>query len=556
MTSANIAAHLPRVAAERPHQLAVLAGMPADPRGVEQLTFAALQRASDQLAWGLSSYGIGRGTRTLLLVRAGLPLITLTFALFKVGAVPILIDPAMGRTSLLACIAECAPQALVGIPRAHLARLRYPKPFASVQRAVTVGPFAPWGGATLDQLRLNIDAPFPLAEVTDDELAAILFTSGSTGVPKGVAYTHGMFQAQVVALRALYQFAPGEIEMPAFPLFALFNVALGLTSAIPPIDPTRPASCDPAAVVAFVQHHRVTSTFGSPAIWQKVTRYCLDSGTRLPTLRRVLMAGAPVPPILHERFQLILREDADTHTPYGATEALPVASASGREVLAAMRERDDPLAGTCVGRAAPGITLKIIPIDDDPIAEWDDDLALPAGQIGEIVVTGAVVTHAYVNRPQQAARAKIRAGDQIWHRMGDLGYFDDAGRLWFYGRKSQRVRTAAGELYTEPCELVCNAHPAVARSALVGVPAAAGYQRPVLVIEPLDKQLLTNADDRAALVAELRARTARYPMTAAIDTFVFHPSFPVDIRHNAKIFREQLATWAAGELASTTVVTG
>ncbi len=546
----NIARHLPLMARERPDQTAVVTGVGNDRSGTpryQRLSFAELNLASDRYAWGLSAVGIGQGTRVLSMVPAGLPLISLTFALMKLGAVPILIDPAMGRRNLAQCIEECHAEAMLGVPRAQLARLLFRRAFRSVRRSITVGPAGlPLGELNLDDLSPALQTPFPLAPVQPDDPAAIIFTTGSTGVPKGVLYEHGMFEAQVRLLRKLFAIAPGEIEMPAFPLFALFNVALGCTSAIPPIDPIRPAACDPAAVVRFINDHGVTSTFGSPAIWQRVTAYCLEQGLQLPSLRRVMMAGAPVPAALHERFQRILAPSADTYTPYGATEALPIASISGREVLAVNAARQaDPLAGTCVGRAVPEVTLHIIPISDTPISTWEEVTPLLPYQVGEIVVSGPSVTRTYVARPASTSLAKIRDGEKIWHRMGDLGYLDEEGRLWFYGRKSQRVET--GEpgvtLYTEPVELTFNAHPGVARSALVGV-GPAGQQEPVVVVEPRDPRLLRERAARAALLSELRALGTSNPMTARIRIVLLHPHFPVDIRHNAKIFREQLAAWA------------
>ena len=556
MKNANIAALLPEQARTRPEQLAVLKGL----RGAtdyEQLTFSALDRRSDALAWGLSAYGISTGTRTLLMVPAGVPLIALTFALFKIGAAPILIDPAMGRQNLAVCIAESEPEAMIGIARAHMARLVFPHVFRTTSRFVTVGRLG-WGGATLDeleQLGATLHSAYPIAHVRDDDVAAIAFTTGSTGVPKGVVYEHGMFQAQCALLHDFYGIAPGEIEMPAFPLFALFNVALGVTSAIPPIDPTRPAACDPAEVIAFIKDHSVTSTFGSPAIWAKVTAYCCDYGITLPTLQRVLMAGAPVPIAIHARFADILEPSAQTHTPYGATEALPVASISGREVLRAHAERNDPTAGTCIGWPVPNVALRIIAISDAPIAHWDDNLVLPHGQIGEIVVRGPMVTKTYLNRSQSTALAKIADHGVIWHRMGDLGYLDTQERLWFYGRKSQRVETASGRLFTEPVELVFQQHSNVFRAALVGVGGEIQNSKfktqnsklkmqPVVVIEPVTGKFPQSPAERDRFMRELQEIAARYPMTANIRTILFHPSFPVDIRHNAKIFREQLAVWA------------
>ncbi len=560
ITDANVARALPQMARTRPDQVAVVAGEGRDRAGkiiYRRLSFAELNTVSDRYAWGLTGIGIGRGTRVLLLVPAGVPLIALTFALMKVGSVPILIDPAMGRRNLAQCIEECAPTAMIGVPRAHLAQLAFRKAFRTVRRSIMVGSrFAPFGDVNLADLSIPINTPFPIEPMAPSDPAAIIFTTGSTGVPKGVLYEHGMFNAQIELLHALFQIEPGEVEMPAFPLFALFNVALGCTSAIPPIDPTRPASCDPAEVIEFINDQQVTSTFGSPAIWARVTQYCIDQGITLPTLRRVLMAGAPVPTYLHERFQQILGPTGDTHTPYGATEALPIASANGRAILAAHAEHSDPTAGTCVGLPAPGVTLRIIGITDEPIQQWNEALVLPPNQVGEICVKGAAVTKTYINRPASTAAAKIAEDDAIWHRMGDLGYLDDQGRIWFYGRKSHRVETAGGPLYTEPIERVFNQHPAVARSALVGVPSSGhaledvASQRPIVIVEPKDPALLRDQARREALIAELRELGARCPMTAEITNFLLHPSFPVDIRHNAKIFREQLAVWAAGQSGS------
>ncbi len=215
-------------------------------------------------------------------------------------------------------------------------------------------------------------------------------------------------------------------------------------------------------------------------------------------------------------------------------------------ILTETRRRTAAGAGVCVGRPVDEITLRIIRISDEPIATWSEDLCVPSGEVGEIVVSGPVVTREYYHRPQSTGLAKIiDPGRGFWHRMGDLGYVDETGRVWFCGRKSQRVRTAAGELYTIPCEAVFNEHPAVYRTALVGV-GEPGAQRPVLCVE-----LKPENPERslAEITRELLALGAHHPHTRGIQTILLHPGFPVDIRHNAKIFREKLAAWAAGRLA-------
>jgi acyl-CoA synthetase (AMP-forming)/AMP-acid ligase II len=537
--SVNIAAHVPNLARRRPLTLALV-----EPRGqrYRHLTFQELDAETDAIANGLAGIGIDRGVRTALMVPPSLEFYTLTFALFKVGAVVVLIDPGMGVKNLGACLAEAAPQAFIGVPKAHAARVLLGWSRASIRTCVTVGPRLGWGGHTLQQLREP--GPPVLAGTRADETAAILFTSGSTGVAKGAVYTHGIFAAQVGMLRKLYGIEPGEIDLPTFPLFGLFAPALGMTAVIPEMDATRPASVDPAKIIATIWRFGVTNLFGSPALIRRVAAYGSEE-LRLPTLRRVISAGAPVPAAALEAFAKMLDAPAQVHTPYGATEALPVTSIDSRTILGEPRHRTAEGAGVCVGRPVDGMTVRIIRISDEPIPTWSDDLQVPAGTIGEVVVQGPVVTRSYHNRPEATALAKIddpRRGG-FWHRMGDVGYVDERGRLWFCGRKSQRVVTPQGTLFTIPCEGVFNAHPAVLRTALVSV-RRGGAVEPVLCVEQGEGVRI--AEER--LRVELLELGAAQPHTRAIRTILFHPSFPVDIRHNAKIFREQLALWAAQQL--------
>jgi acyl-CoA synthetase (AMP-forming)/AMP-acid ligase II len=239
------------------------------------------------------------------------------------------------------------------------------------------------------------------------------------------------------------------------------------------------------------------------------------------------------------------------HTPYGATESLPVCSISAREVLdetAALTARG---AGTCVGHAFPGVEVRILSISGGAIAMLADATELPAGEVGEIIVRSPSTTREYFRRPEATAHAKIADGDRFWHRMGDVGYLDATGRLWFCGRKAHIVRSAEGPLFTERCEPVFNEHPRVYRTALVGVPAlpkAGESQRPVLVVEAEAGQGPRSEADQARLIEELRSLGRANPLTAAIETFLFHPSLPVDTRHNVKIRREELAEWAERKL--------
>ena len=541
----NIAARLPELARERPDQIAIRCPGRPGPGGMAAydvtLDYRRLDARSDAIGAGLAAYGIGRGVRTVVMVRPGPAFFLLMFALFKIGAVPVLVDPGIDRRALRQCLDEAQAQAFIGIPLAHLARLLlgWSK---SATRLVTVGRRWGWGGTTLAALEgAGSGKGSQLVDTAPDDVAAILFTSGSTGVPKGVVYRHRHFVGQVELLGNAFGMQPGGVDLPTFPPFALFDPALGLTSVIPDMDPTRPGSADPRKLHDAINRFGVTQLFGSPALM----RVLAEHGQPLPTITRATSAGAPVPPETVARIRALLPEHAQFWTPYGATECLPVAVIEGRE-LQDTRSATEAGAGTCVGRVVPPNQVRIIAITDVPIAEWSGVRELPVGEVGEITVVGPTTTDSYFNRPQATAAAKIRevlgdGGERIVHRMGDVGWFDAQGRLWFCGRKTQRVETAQGPLYTEQVEPVFNTVAGVRRTALVGV-GAPGSQVPVLCYEVLP------GADAVGVEAQLRALAVAQPTLAGIATFLRHPGFPVDIRHNAKIGREKLAVWATEKL--------
>ena len=549
----NIAHALTAAAAARPEQIAIACPSGRDVDGRvrygHQLNYADLDRRSSAIAAGLELSGLQRGQRAVLMVRPTPEFFLLMFALLKLGAAPVLVDPGISRRALKQCLDEAQPQAFIGISLAHAARCLLGWARGSIELNVTVGRRWFWGGPTLAEVEARgVGLDRPLAGTLPDDVAAILFTSGSTGVPKGVIYRHRHFVAQVDLLREALSIEPGGVDLPTFPPFALFDPALGLTSIIPDMDPTRPASADPRRLIQAVEQFSVTRMFGSPALLDTLSRYGERHGVTLPTLKQVTSAGAPVPPAVVARMQAMLPEDAEIWTPYGATECLPVAVIEGRE-LRATRQQTEAGAGTCVGRPVSGNTVRIIAISDSELSDWSAVRELPAGEVGEITVAGPSATDAYFHRAEATALAKIsetgsEGSTRIVHRMGDLGWFDEQGRLWFCGRKSQRVETADGPLYTEQVEPPLCTVSGVQRTALVGV-GQSGQQRPVICVE-FERDLPRSRQQSA--LAELRAMLQQRPATRSIADLLVHPRFPVDIRHNAKIGREQLARWAAGRL--------
>ncbi|MEW6288898.1 MAG: fatty acid CoA ligase family protein [Thermodesulfobacteriota bacterium] len=539
--SYNIAQTLVEVAAKFPERTGLI--VPCA-KGCRRWTFAELQANSARFANVLAARGVRKGDRVMLMVKPSMEFVCLTFALFQLGAVVILIDPGMGYRNLLRCIGSVRPTVFVGIGKAHLFKTIFRKTFATIRISLLAGPgFWPFAGS-LARLAAHAGTTYDMVDSGRDELAAIIFTTGSTGPPKGVQYTHGIFAAQLRYIRNYYRITSYDIDQPAFPLFALFSTALGACAVIPDMDPSRPARVDPRKFVQTIQDHDVTYSFGSPAIWNVVSRYCLENKITLG-VKKILMAGAPVSGELVERVKKIMAPGGEVFTPYGATESLPIVSISGTEIVAETWPLTRKGNGTCVGRPLPGIEIKIMAPVEGPVIDMRDISLLAPGAIGEIVVKGDVVTRAYDHNDLENSLAKISDGESFWHRMGDMGYLDEKGRLWFCGRKAHRVRTASGTLYTVCCEAIFNEHPQVFRSALVGI-GEAGRQLPVVIVEPRAR-----IADEQVFFAELAELGRQCPLTAGISRFLIHPSFPVDIRHNAKIFREKLAEWAAEKIGET-----
>lgn len=539
----NVADALSVMARQSPDRTAVVF-----PSGTAEarLSFVELDRLSESFAAGFQRAGLRQGDRTLVFIPPGPELIATVFGLLKAGAVPVLMDPGLPRNDLLACIRECEAVGLVGIPLARALPCLFPRAFKTLRVAVTAGVGKFWPGPSLARMRLGSAERVPVQCAADDA-AAIAFTSGSTGVPKGVVYTHGNFRAQVDIMRDVMGIAPGDVHLACVTIFALFNPALGVTTVIPQMDPKHPADVDPAGLVAAIEAHGVTFGLGSPAVWRRLADYCAANDVKLRPMKKVFMFGAPVMPDLVCKMKDCLA-DGEVFTPYGATEALPLTLISGDEILRDTADKTAKGNGVCVGSAIGGAEIRIIEISEKPIAGWTGSLQVAPGQVGEVTVRGAVVTREYLNRPKQTAAAKIGDGEGFWHRMGDLGYLDEKQRLWFCGRKSHRVETAQGVMLPIPCETVFNRHPRVARSALVGI-GPPWKQCPVLVVEPRPDARPRSAEDEATFTSELLELARGDERTRRISTVLFHDAFPMDVRHNAKIRREVLAAWAERKLS-------
>ena len=507
------------------------------------LTFAELDAEVDCTCHALSRAGLRRGDSCVLMVPPGREFFILSFALLRFGAVVVLIDPGMGTAAMGRCLKEARPTAFIGISRAHWGRvlLRWGGGSIGLKLAIGGGLFPP-GCDKFERWKERCEPGVPFVEPVQNssDPAAVLFTSGSTGSAKGALYHHGIFEAQVALLREVHGIEAGEIDLPTFPLFGLFGIALGMTSVIPRMDFTRPARANPGHLVETIQHFGVTSLFASPALLGNLSRHLESQPALLATLQRVISAGAPVPVDVIERLLPALPEDATIATPYGATEALPISVIDHHELLGETARKRGEGNGVCVGKPVPGIDVEIIPISAGPIASWEDAAPLEHGATGEICVRGPVVSRSYHRLPVETALAKIVDGEEVWHRTGDVGRFDEEGRIWFLGRETQSVETVAGTMHTVAVEGIFDADPRVKRSALVGI-GARGCQLPVLMIE---EEAGTDVERLREEVLEKAQSSLILPLAAVL----FPGPFPVDARHNAKIFREKLALVASEAL--------
>jgi len=509
----------------------------------ERITYRDLEEKVNKYSFGLDHNGIRAGTRTLVMVPAGTDFFVLTFALLRIGAVPVMIDPGMGIKAMSSVLADLEPEAFIGIPKAHLLRLVYPRVFKTVIIKFSTGSVSFFGAKRLENLVKDNPGQYPSHSDDPDDMAAIFFTSGSTGPAKGVIYTSGMLKSQIEITKSQFNIGSNEIDLCTFPLLGLFAICHGNSSVLADMDMIHPAKLDPDKIVKNIQDFQCTQMFGSPMVLNKLAEFCLPRKIMLPSLRNIISAGAPVHRHVMESFSELVSENAEIHTPFGATEALPVTDITASELTFIYSDEPENETPVCIGYPVEPLDVKILEITDRQIISWDKAILMPVSEVGEIVVKGPWVSTGYFKRNDADNLSKIPdfVTNEIWHRMGDLGKIDTHGRLWFYGRKSQRVVTSGATLFTIPCEAVFNRHPDVARSALVGIPLnISGFKKPVICI-----QLKPGYFPTRKLIKELLELGSSVQITKGISDILFKKNFPVDPRHNAKIFREKLAAWAA-----------
>lgn len=546
--------------------------------GPRTVSWALLSRRVRELASGLVAFGVRPGDRVSLLVPPGADLTAVLYACLRVGAVVVVADAGLGVGGLSRAVRGAHPRFVVGeLPGLAAARaLGWPG------RRVSTRPLDPLLARTLgvdasleDLVALGSGpgAPALPPEPAPDDVAAVLFTSGSTGPAKGVVYPHRALEAVRDALAAQYGVGEGTGLVAGFAPFALLGPALGARSVTPDMDVTRPRTLTAESVGAAAAEVDATVVFLSPAALTNVvaTAGALDDAGRaaLGGVETFLSAGAPVPPaLLAAASELMPR--ASAHTPYGMTEGLLMTDADLDTILASAERATDGAApdavgagGVLVGAPVPGVAVRIAPLD--ALGAATGTPADVHGVTGEVVVSAPHLKARY-DRLWRTDRAAVRGtpGDTPaadgagpgprWHRTGDVGHLDAAGRLWIEGRLAHVITTPAGPLTPVGPEQRVEELDDVARAAVVGV-GPAGTQQVVVVLERSPRprggspargrrrrRTVRLAD--GDLTARVR-RAVGHPVAAVLEV----PRLPTDVRHNSKVDRSALSAWAGTVLA-------
>jgi len=485
----------------------------------------------DRVAESLVERGVQPGDRVAMLTPPGVDLLVAVYGVWRAGAVTVIADRGLGLSGLGAAVASARPSWTIGTRAARVASatLRWAPRAGHIDIDDLMGTAASRSGA--------IDLPVP----DDDAEIAVLFTSGATGPAKGVRYLHRQLAAQRDALAATYSITDDDRLVAAFAPFALYGPSLGVATALTDCDVTTPGALTAQVLDSACRAVDATMMFASPAA---LTNVVATSETAtwpgIAALRLVFSAGAPVPSEILRSMQA-LAPASSLHTPYGMTEALPVADIDLDGIESADSGPESHAGGVCVGTAVAGMDVRIAALGFDAMRGVPEGLT--DAEMGEILVRSDFVSEGYLGRWRIERAARPGGG---WHRTGDVGRIDGSGRLWVDGRAVHVIDGVDGPITPVPLEraveraLGPRGQAVPGRVAAVGV-GPGGRQQTVVVLERRDgSDGLAPAADADAVRAALAV-----PVAAVLTMIVM----PVDIRHNAKIDRVAVADWAADVLA-------
>lgn len=489
---------------------------------VVSITFEELWDKVDVFSVGLRENGLQAGEHCLVLIPMSIELYIIMLGIIKMGGVAVFIEPWIRYRQIVEFCVFAQPRGFIGMGKTHLLRLMQEK---LLKIPLTISTSRTFLGLparfSIDKILSTYQGDGYIFPTTPTESAIITFTSGSSGIPKGVNRTHGILTAQYKALSSEFHYSPDDIDMPMFPVFALRNIAQGITSVIPNMDFMRVDAVNPQIILNQMNEFNVTTCTASPPFFDSLSEYILSKSLSFP-IRRILTGGAPVSNAQLRRWRCAF-PDTQVEIVYGSTEAEPIAHITLEDRLKA----DSHHRGFCVGGPIEGLKTKIIKIQKGIVKfknSWQE-LECSEGEVGELIVSGAHVCKDYFNNPAAVEENKITDSQgTIWHRMGDTGYFDENGLFWLVGRVYSTIIRDNKVYHAQLIEqTVAESYPAFTKIAALGLPDAQLGEQLTIVIQ---------TKSAPVSVSEIKEHLKDIPIDKVLIT---SEPLPVDPRHNSKI---------------------
>lgn len=500
----------------------------------QSIKVAELDHLVAILAFEFKNQGINFGDRVILFLPMSLYMYASMFALQKMGAIPTFLDSWARRDQMGVSAKVASPVAMISADRAFTYLFEVPE-IAAIPIKIVAGEVTSNINYTARlEVLLQGKNPAPITPVDKEHTALITFTTGSSGTPKGADRGHRFLAAQHYALNRHLPYAPGDKDLPVFPIFSLNNLAAGVETIIPAIDVGLPAPTDALVLYVQMKSAGVTCTTLSPSLFNALADFCIEKNLNLDFLKRVVTGGAPISRRDVERMKSVAK-NAEILVLYGSTEVEPMAHIEASEMLAEKPHPDSEMveAGVNVGGIDSGLQYKFIRIEKDAVyvrdsSDWKK-LEVPPGEVGELIVAGEHVCEKYFNNEEAFFRAKIR-DDQgvVWHRTGDLGKLDEHKNLWIVGRVHNAINRQGQYFFPVRAEIILKKFPFVHRAAFLGVQDPTLIEKTYAVFSTTDKNI--NIED-----AKKEIRRVMEKNQFIVDEILHVEDIPMDPRHHSKV---------------------
>lgn len=499
------------------------------------VTFRQFYELTMRTASGLRNAGIKRGDCVILFFPMSLGLYQAMSAVMAIGARAVFLDSWARREHLGISARVVEPKAMISFEKVFEFCKDVPE-LSRIPLKIVAGPHSKSFDTSLEKLQ---EAPIleDICEVEGEETALITFTTGSSGTPKGANRTHRFLASQHLALDTSIPYKANDIDLPAFPIFSLNNIAAGVKTVIPITDIGSPSDKDPLMLISQIISCSITCATLSPSMVENIALFCKREGVVMPKLRRVVTGGAP---ISNDTLELFMKcvPNAKVWVLYGSTEVEPIAHIEAEDILDYSSEGSEDKEGVNVGRIAEGLSYKFIKIVKGPVnikdTHWEE-LAVERGEVGELVVSGLHVCRSYYKNQEADRKTKIIEKDGIvWHRTGDLAYMDEKDNIWLVGRVHNAIVRHGKLLFPVRAEFIMKKHPDVKQAAYVGLPDDKLGEKCWAVIS-LTEGSMERQEEIVNQVSELlKSNNIEFDHIRVVE------SIPMDPRHHSKVEYEVL----------------